>query len=193
MNISLETLTEQMRRDSADRICVVQKLDEFAQWIELLRQRRVRLGLEIGTYQGGTAILTARFVPTLERIVTVDVRDLLDRQSDLFREHLPRIHFLHGDCRDPVVVRQITAAADGNLFDFVFIDGDHAYERVQQDHVDFWPLLAPGGVMGFHDIQVREGVRQYWNELKAAGAPVLAEFLVPGAWGIGVLEKEPFR
>lgn len=34
---------------------------------------------------------------------------------------------------------------------FMFIDGDHSYEGVRQDILDYFPLLSPGGIMVFHD------------------------------------------
>lgn len=40
---------------------------------------------------------------------------------------------------------------DGNYPGFMFIDGSHTYEGVRQDIIDFYPLLAPGGLMVFHD------------------------------------------
>ncbi len=40
---------------------------------------------------------------------------------------------------------------DGNFPIFIFIDGDHNYEGVKQDILNYWPLLAPGGMMMFHD------------------------------------------
>jgi len=36
-------------------------------------------------------------------------------------------------------------------FDFIFIDGDHAYEAVRKDFEDWLPLLASGGYVSFHD------------------------------------------
>jgi hypothetical protein len=38
-----------------------------------------------------------------------------------------------------------------SLPQFIFIDGDHTLEGVRQDILDYYPLLAPGGVMMFHD------------------------------------------
>lgn len=40
---------------------------------------------------------------------------------------------------------------EGTLASFIFIDGDHSYGGVKQDIIDYYPLLAPGGLMGFHD------------------------------------------
>lgn len=39
----------------------------------------------------------------------------------------------------------------GNLPELIFIDGDHSYEGVRQDIHDYYQLLAPGGIMLFHD------------------------------------------
>ncbi|MBU5638028.1 glycosyltransferase [Geomonas sp. Red69] len=39
----------------------------------------------------------------------------------------------------------------GRLPEFMFIDGDHSYQGVKQDILDYFPLLAPGGIMLFHD------------------------------------------
>jgi len=35
--------------------------------------------------------------------------------------------------------------------EFIFIDGSHVYEDVRQDIINYFPLLAPGGIMVFHD------------------------------------------
>jgi cephalosporin hydroxylase/Flp pilus assembly protein TadD len=40
---------------------------------------------------------------------------------------------------------------DGNQPLFIFVDGDHTYEGVRQDLINYFPLLAPGGIMMFHD------------------------------------------
>ena len=40
---------------------------------------------------------------------------------------------------------------DGNLPQFIFIDGDHTYAGVKRDIIEYYPLLAPGGIMLLHD------------------------------------------
>ncbi len=36
-------------------------------------------------------------------------------------------------------------------FDFIFIDGDHKYESVKKDFLDWFPLLDEDGYIAFHD------------------------------------------
>jgi glycosyltransferase involved in cell wall biosynthesis len=38
-----------------------------------------------------------------------------------------------------------------NLPEFILVDGDHSYQGVRQDIIDYYPLLAPGGIIMFHD------------------------------------------
>jgi cephalosporin hydroxylase len=40
---------------------------------------------------------------------------------------------------------------DGNYPPYIFVDGDHSYEGVKKDIINYYPLLAPGGLMIFHD------------------------------------------
>mgnify|MGYP000851024512 CR=1 FL=1 len=35
--------------------------------------------------------------------------------------------------------------------DFIFIDGDHSYEGLQADWLQWNPLVAPGGIVALHD------------------------------------------
>ena len=77
--------------------------------------------------------------------------------------------------------------------DFLFIDGDHSYDGVKKDFEMYSPLLAPGGMIAFHDIVDGPeasvgGVPKFWRELKAGHTHL--EFVKSwqqGGWGIGVL------
>lgn len=42
------------------------------------------------------------------------------------------------------------------LFDFVYIDGDHAYDAVLADCRAWWPLVKPGGILSGHDFRVKD-------------------------------------
>jgi hypothetical protein len=39
-----------------------------------------------------------------------------------------------------------------DYFDFIYIDGNHEYEYVYEDMVNYFQILSPGGIMGGHDI-----------------------------------------
>ena len=47
------------------------------------------------------------------------------------------------------------AAAAGQMYDFIYIDGDHTSEAVLRDGVHALELLAPGGIIAFDDVEWR--------------------------------------
>lgn len=77
-------------------------------------------------------------------------------------------------------------------FEYVYLDGDHSYQGVKADYKMFWPQLNKGGMMGFHDINIRKlggfkyGVVKLWQELKEEGRP---SFSLPGKFGLGFIQK----
>ena len=93
-------------------------------------------------------------------------------------------------------------AARHGPFDFIFVDGGHDYETVQNDYEKYWPMVRPGGVMAFHDIAYPDlnsphqiDVGRWWRDLKMNGHRPMAwlreMFDHDGQddWGIGVLVK----
>jgi|GEM_PF-1145231 len=51
-------------------------------------------------------------------------------------------------------------------FDFIFIDGNHAYEQVIGSVRNALPLLNQGGCIAFHDVFTWPGVQRALNELE---------------------------
>lgn len=109
--------------------------------------------VEIGSFAGSSLFLTGkalkRIVPQLQGFAIEPgghpqfYEVLKHLQGDV--THLPR--FSH----QAVAQLQQLFEQDGKLATFIFVDGDHTYEGVRQDIIDYFPLLAPGGIMMFHD------------------------------------------
>jgi len=84
---------------------------------------------------------------------------------------------------------------NGELFDFMFIDGDHSYEGVKQDYEMYWEFLKPGCWMAFHDIndspthhQMGCFVDEFWREISSQYEHM--EFNAHEDWaGIGLIRK----
>jgi predicted O-methyltransferase YrrM len=82
---------------------------------------------------------------------------------------------------------------DANFPEFIFIDGDHSYEGVRQDIIDYFPLLAPGGIMVFHDYlpplndENREGIL-FHHAGNEPGIRQACEELMENTYGCEVLD-----
>jgi len=52
--------------------------------------------------------------------------------------------------------------------DLLFIDGDHDYEYVRSDFINYGPRVRQGGIIAFHDISPEPyyGSSKFWMELK---------------------------
>lgn len=117
--------------------------------------------VEIGTFYGGSARLwQARYKPDV--LITIDIKKRA--------EDLDWCHYLYGrTSQHPETVAAVTNLLDGELIDFLFIDGGHHYLEVKQDFELYSPLVRPGGLIMFHDIYNDSPgmveVPRFWQEL----------------------------
>ncbi|MDY6805496.1 MAG: TylF/MycF/NovP-related O-methyltransferase [Cyanobacteriota bacterium] len=109
--------------------------------------------IEIGSYAGSSLFLTCkalkRIAPQLQAFAvepggTPQFYEVLKQ----FTGEVQHLRMLSDRAMPPV---KNFLEKDGKFPIFIFIDGDHSYEGVKQDIVNYWPLLAPGGIMMFHD------------------------------------------
>lgn len=84
-----------------------------------------------------------------------------DRSVDLqmCREHLAP----HGGRVAFVRTTSLEAAATfaRESLDFVYVDGDHRYDRVTADLKAWWPKVRPGGILAGHDVLSSEPYSAY--------------------------------
>lgn len=115
-------------------------------------------------------------------------------------------HILEGNSQLPTVVNRASRILAGQKFDFLFIDGDHEYDGVLEDLIQWYPLVRPGGLIAFHDIvpdeETRTGRRPEGSRLWGGGVHRLWAAIKPhfehrefvdnweqGGFGIGVITK----
>lgn len=155
-------------------------------WILAALARRARLMFEFGTCTGKTAYLWARNAPSDARVVTLTLapdlvgsyqRAAADDPSDVAFALKESTHtdFLYSGTAVSGRVEQLFG--DSKTFDvspwagrcdLVFVDGSHAYSYVVSDSEKALQLVAPGGLVLWHDYagpRHAPGVYRALNEL----------------------------
>ena len=157
-------------------------------WVLAVLARRAKLMFEFGTCTGKTAYLWARNSPPDARVVTLTLapgdvasyqRESSDDANDVkfaIRES-SHTDFLYSG--SPVASRVEQLFGDSKTFDvspwegrcdLVFVDGSHAYSYVVSDSEKALRLVAPGGLVLWHDYagpRHAPGVYRALNELAA--------------------------
>lgn len=133
--------------------------------VSLAKARNVRRILEIGTFNGNTALNLAANTPDDTRVVTVDLGtdwggtfelDLPDRYRNITdqlkvgyqfhgSEYETKIHQVFGDSA------RLNWGSLGGPFDLIFIDGNHHESYVRSDSENALRHLHKGGLIVWHD------------------------------------------
>lgn len=175
-----------------DRWGVEQHGDELAPFCALLEALRPRHVLEIGFRRGGT--LAVWHALSSGNALGIDLPDDFSeaRARELMDAYAPRLFVMLHDSHDEATLRDVRSVLQGEPLDLLFIDGDHSAEGVARDLEMYEPLVRPGGVVAFHDIQPHPGsigVHEMWKRLRQDRETT--EFNIGAEWGgIGVTYAE---
>jgi cephalosporin hydroxylase len=187
--------------DSAYKLYMPQEKEEITKLAEFVYKLQPKIVVEIGTKYGGTFKIWNEI--TQGKKISIDLvegihggvsREEYDSRNQSFKSiYGDDCIFLEGNSHEQSTYDKLVDALNGNLIDFLFIDGDHTYEGVKQDYEMYSKLVSEGGWIAFHDINDTERHRQrdvyvgrLWNELN--GEKI--EFNVGADWaGIGVIKK----
>lgn len=161
-----------LARQAIDQHGAAQKELELDGLIELLAGREIRRVLEIGSQDGGMLWLFAQIAT--EFVVGVDLTQGVTAVCPI------PIVWVEGDSHSSTIRERIPEGP----YDLLFIDGDHSYAGVCQDFTDYAPLVAPDGVIAFHDIVPHPNptlseVDRLWRELKTLWPGETRELICP--------------
>ena len=167
----------------------------FATW--LIREVTPRLLVELGTHTGNSYFTFCQAVTEAQLSTQCYAVDtwLGDDQAgyygdDVFQQvanHNQEYYAGFSSLLRMTFDAAVNKFAEGSI-DLLHIDGRHTYQDVKHDFESWLPRLAPGAIVLFHDIMVRDrdfGVWKLWQELKER-YPLHLEFSHSN--GLGVLQ-----
>jgi predicted O-methyltransferase YrrM len=175
---------------------------EIASLTKIVEDMHPKNVLEIGTSRGGTLFIWSRLATKDAHIMSIDLPGgennwAFPRWKEPFYKTFiskgQHINLLRGDSHSEEMAARFKKVLGNEKLDFLFIDGDHAYEGVKKDYEYYSPFVRPGGVIAFHDVALHppitgSKVHVFWNEVKQGKKN--QEFIenpAQGWGGIGVL------
>jgi predicted O-methyltransferase YrrM len=157
------------------------RLEELVSIASIVHHCSPRVLLEIGTFDGNTALQMANNAPEDALVYTLDLpsttatahdldpieRAYVDDRSKLDRKYA---HSPNGrkvvQCLGDSATFDFRGLLAGRRVDLAFIDGSHTHDYVRNDTERVLEVLAPGGVVLWHDFTPAwPGVVAYLTEL----------------------------
>jgi cephalosporin hydroxylase len=158
-----------------EHLGVQQRAEEFCAIAGILIAERPRHILEIGVYGGGSFALWCHLATGKKiGIDNGSIGGPIHARVPAFRERFGDVTVIQGDSHDEATRHRVVDLLDGDVLDFLFIDGDHTLEGVRRDFEMYSPLVRPGGWVGFHDITESDyhkgmnagGSAEHWAALR---------------------------
>jgi predicted O-methyltransferase YrrM len=155
---------------------------ELERFLGRVAERAPRTIVEIGTSSGGLLFALAQLADPEAVIVSVDIPEIFDKPDAAAA--VPRVlealvrpgqsfHAKRERSTLHAVRAEVAALLAGRPVDLLVIDGDHSYGGVRIDFEMYSGLVAPGGLVAFHDVLIRPEnsgrgfeVGLYWDELQ---------------------------
>lgn len=147
---------------------------------KILQAHAPARSLEIGTNYGGTLLLLCNLSSPKAKIISVDLPSgqfgggYPRRKIPLFRKFCKsgqQLHLIRADSHSQETKERVLRILQGDLLDYLFLDGDHTYQGVRRDFAMYAPLVRSGGIIALHDIAVHNHdtdcqVDKFWSDLK---------------------------
>lgn len=160
----------------------IQNRYELIQFLTMVKKRKPKTVVEIGTAGGGMFYCLAQLAHPEALLVSIDIPDGLygggqDEQEiklyESFKQPEQKVCFIRDRSFHYSSKQDLINKLEGRKIDLLFIDGDHSYGGVSSDFQMYSSLVSKGGMIAFHDINLMPklwgrgfDVGIFWNEIK---------------------------
>uniref|UniRef100_A0A6C0BEI3 Methyltransferase n=1 Tax=viral metagenome TaxID=1070528 RepID=A0A6C0BEI3_9ZZZZ len=166
---------------------------QLSPFLITLSYKNIKTYLDIGTLTGWTITFIAAYLKRfgLEAVDAIDIDQFCNSETqDIWQQFEIPINYIV--CKSSDIEKNIS-----DMYDFIFIDGNHEYANVKEDFQRYGQRTC---MMAFHDINDHfcTGVVRLWNEIKLVYRSTYSftEFIDhPNKYmlmGIGLVEKPYF-
>lgn len=148
--------------------------EEYSEFLNILRNRKIKSYLELGVGNGGSFFVNSIFLQhTASKLHCVDniaYRDSHIKQSETkIQKKVDMLQEMFND-KDIYFHNKTTNDffyQNTDTFDCIFIDADHSYEGVLADYKNALKFINKSGMIVLHDTgNISTGVAKLWDEIK---------------------------
>jgi cephalosporin hydroxylase len=176
-----------------------QRRDEILSFARFASKRSPGSVCEIGTLMGGTSLFLTGLAPSVRKFVGIDIQLRNARLVAALAPSWVDVRHIEGSSREPAVNQRLAEELAGKPLDILFIDGDHSYEGVRSDFLEYRDVVSAGGLIAFHDIIDDRGgdfwaggVPRFWRQINNQfRCWEFVDDYSQDAYGIGVVEHDP--
>lgn len=181
----------------------MQDLREIEMLYHKILEIKPRTVVEIGTARGGTLYMWGQASADDATLVSIDLpggnfgggyRNCRTPLYEKFARASQKLHLLRADSHAPSSCQKAHELLGGKPVDFLYIDGDHTYEGVKTDFLQYGRLVRPGGLIAMHDIRktpnsAETQVYRLWDQLKKVCqvTELVNDIDKPSIMGIGIV------
>ncbi len=179
-NYTADSLIDYVYTKNEGLIKPIQIRSEILKLIKIIKNKKPKTVIEIGTAQGGTLFLISKAIPEDSLIVSIDLPGgsfgygypkIKMRLYKSFSRPKQKLHLIRADSHKLNTLNKVKKILNNRTVDLLFIDGDHTYDGVKKDFEMYSPLVNNTGIIGFHDIVISKkrsnvGVNDFWIEIK---------------------------
>lgn len=149
---------------------------ELRRFLEIVRTKKPKVVVEIGTAAGGMLYAMAQVADENAIVVSIDYPGgpygggQSSAEVGVYRSFggpRQRMGFIRDRSFHLTSLTDLKKILGGAPIDLLFVDGDHSYGGVRSDFDMYGPLVAPGGMTAFHDIVLEP---EAWGRGADAGA-----------------------
>lgn len=189
-----------------ERIALTQCESEFEKLLDHYIDLKAKNVLEIGSYFGSSLHHWLYYSTEGARIISVDlpIREFCGSQDPRVpiqefaiqtewrlwtKRNKNKLHLIQAASQLESTKAEVVKLLNGELLDFLFIDGNHMLEAVTKDFDMYSSLVRSGGIIALHDIGKAEegGVHILWENLKKTHKTIELLHHPKSEKGIGII------
>jgi len=123
--------------------------------------RKDLVGIEIGVAKGNNSLSILKNLP-IEKLFLIDPYVSFKQKGFIIKEHKSDFKIVQKKLRpyaEKVLLIHLTSSKAIKGFkkkvDFVYIDGNHEYEHINEDIVNYKKIVKKDGIIGGHDFNAK--------------------------------------